>query len=256
MKKSKGLIWIVSLLVAGMLTACGGAPSGQGGERPAGEQPAERPAAEPAAEQPAEGPAVSQPAEEPAAEPAQEEPSEGQSAEEHPPEGAPPTAKEAAKTVARALKTGNLKEVAKWAHREKGVRFSPYAYVDVEKDLVFSREELEGLMEDETVYTWGTAAGSGEPIELTYAEYHQRFVYDAAFFEDAEVAENETLGQSTTTNNIAEVYPPDTYAFVEYYIDGVDPASEGMDWRSLRLVFEKFGDDHALVGIVHDQWTP
>ena len=239
--------WLALALVAGMLTACGGAPSGQGEETPAGENPG--------VQQPTEQP-TEQPAEEPEEEPAQEEPAKEEPAEEQPPEGAPPTAEEAAKTVARALKAGDLEELAKWAHPEKGVRFSPYAYVDVEKDLVFTREELEGLMKDATVYTWGTAAGSGDPIELTYAEYHKKFVYDAAFLDDAEVAENKALGQSTTANNLSEVYPPETYAFVEYYIDGVDPASEGMDWRSLRLVFEKLGEDHALVGIVHDQWTP
>jgi UDP-N-acetyl-2-amino-2-deoxyglucuronate dehydrogenase len=30
---------------------------------------------------------------------------------------------------------------------------------------------------------------------------------------------------------------------------------EGMDWRSLRLVFEKKNDIWYLVGIIHDQWT-
>jgi hypothetical protein len=36
---------------------------------------------------------------------------------------------------------------------------------------------------------------------------------------------------------------------------GFDPEYEGMDWRSLRLVFEKKNDIWYLVGIIHDQWT-
>jgi (p)ppGpp synthase/HD superfamily hydrolase len=28
-----------------------------------------------------------------------------------------------------------------------------------------------------------------------------------------------------------------------------------MDWRSLRLVFEKKDDIWYIVGIIHDQWT-
>ncbi len=28
-----------------------------------------------------------------------------------------------------------------------------------------------------------------------------------------------------------------------------------MDWCSLRLVFEKWGAQYYLVGVVHDQWT-
>ncbi|HZG78280.1 MAG TPA: hypothetical protein VEZ72_20675, partial [Paenibacillus sp.] len=122
--------WLALALVAGMLTACGGAPSGQGEETTAGENlGAEQPAG-----QQTEEPSAERPAEEPAKEPAEEP------AEEQPPEGAPPTIEEAAATVARALKAGDLEELAKWAHPEKGVRFSPYAYVDVEKDLVFARE--------------------------------------------------------------------------------------------------------------------
>ena len=92
--------------------------------------------------------------------------------------------------------------------------------------------------------------------KMPYAEYHKRFVYDADFIKDGKISLNKVLGQGTTSNNLNEVYPADHYDFVEYYIDGIDPKNEGMDWRSLRLVFEKMGQDHALVGIIHDQWTP
>lgn len=177
-------------------------------------------------------------------------------AQEEPTEGMPPTSLEAATTVMRILKNGDMSSLAAWAHPDKGIRFSPYAYVDQEKDLVFSREELKGLMEDSTVYEWRTFAGSGALIELTYADYHKKFVYDADFFKDAKISLNEVQGESTTANNLNEVYPKATHDFVEYHIDGIDPSYEGMDWRSLRLVFEKIGHDHVLVGIIHDQWTP
>lgn len=173
-----------------------------------------------------------------------------------PEEGMPPTALEAAATVMKALKNSDMESLAAWVHPDKGVRFSPYAYVDPKKDLVFTREKLEGGMKDNTKYEWREFAGSGELIELTFAEYFKQFVYDADFAGDAEIALNKGLGQGTTVNNINEVYPKETHDFVEYHIDGIDPSVEGMDWRSLRLVFEKMGEDRALVGIVHDQWTP
>lgn len=173
-----------------------------------------------------------------------------------PEEGMPPTALESAKTVMRALKSGNMDTLSAWVSRDKGVRFSPYAYVDTTKDLVFTQEEIKGLMKDSTRRVWREFAGSGDLINLTFAEYYKKFVYDADFMEKAEIALNKGLGQGTTLNNINEVYPADSYDFVEYHISGEDPAAEGMDWRSLRLVFEKIGQDHALVGIVHDQWTP
>lgn len=176
--------------------------------------------------------------------------------EEEPQEGQPPTPLEAATTVMRILKNGDMANLAAWVHPEKGLRFSPYAYVNTETDLVFSRDEVENLMDDTTVYEWGAFAGSGDLIEMTFSEYHKKFVYDADFFDTAESALNERLGESTTISNLSEVYPKESYDFVEYHIDGIDPAYEGMDWRSIRLVFEKMGADHALVGIIHDQWTP
>jgi (p)ppGpp synthase/HD superfamily hydrolase len=42
---------------------------------------------------------------------------------------------------------------------------------------------------------------------------------------------------------------------VEYHFSGFDPKYEGMDWRSLRLVFEEKDNIWHLVGIIHDQWT-
>lgn len=183
----------------------------------------------------------------------QEQPTEEQV---NPQEGLPPTAIEAATTVMTALKNSDMSTLTGWVHPEKGLRFSPYAYVDTEKDIVITRGELERAMEDTTEREWRTFPGSGEQIKMTFAEYYKRFVYDVDFIEDAKVAVNEGLGEGANVNNLNEVYPKESYDFVEYHIDSIDPSVEGKDWRSLRLVFEKIGEDHALVGIIHDQWTP
>ena len=42
---------------------------------------------------------------------------------------------------------------------------------------------------------------------------------------------------------------------VEYYFSGFNPLNAGMDWVSLRLVFEAFAGQWKLVGIIHNQWT-
>lgn len=173
-----------------------------------------------------------------------------------PDEGTPPTALEAASTVMRALENGNMKTLSAWVSRDQGVRFSPYGYVDIENDLVFSQEEISGLMEDTEQRTWGSFAGSGEPIKLTFAEYFKRFVYDADFVNDAKITLNQAENKGTMINNINEVYPADKYDYVDYHISSIDPQYQGMDWRSLRLVFEKIGEDRILAGIVHDEWTP
>ena len=53
--------------------------------------------------------------------------------------------------------------------------------------------------------------------------------------------------------NQFEIY--DNPIVVEYYFPGFNPEYEGMDWKSLRLVFEKYEDSWKLVGIIHNQWT-
>ncbi|MNB78673.1 hypothetical protein D3C75_253810 [compost metagenome] len=171
-------------------------------------------------------------------------------------EGQPPTSLEAASVVMKALAAGDMRALAAWVHPEHGLRFSPYGYVDVASDLVFSRSEVEGLMHDPSLRIWGSHAGSGEPIELAFPDYYKKFVYDIDFSAGATIAVNRAIGQGTTVNNVNEVYPAASHDYVEYHIAGIDPAAEGMDWRSLRLVFEKIGEDRALVGIIHDQWTP
>ncbi|MET1013795.1 MAG: hypothetical protein ABWX61_04725 [Paenisporosarcina sp.] len=195
---------------------------------------------------------------EPTQTPPEEQPQEEQPIieQEESTEGTPPTSIEVAETVMELLKDGDMGNLAAWAHPEKGIRFSPYAYVDKETDLVFSKDELKNLMEDSKLYVWRTFAGSGDLIEMKYTDYHKQFVYDADFVSDAKIALNEVIGEGTTINNLNEVYPMENHDFVEYHIDGIDPSYDGMDWRSVRLVFEKIGDDHALVGIIHDQWTP
>lgn len=248
-----GIVLTASLL---WLTACNGTPESVNGPQHTEEQsPTEQPmiTKQPSATstkqpQTTDQPQLTDPPQ------ATEQPTSSDQPEDL--EGVPPLVTEAATTVMRALSRKDMGQLAAWVHPEKGLRFSPYAYVDPKKDLVFTRAEVEGLMEDGTKRVWRTYPGSGEQIEMTFADYYERFVYDADFLQDAEIAVNKGLGQGTMINNLNEVYPEAQYDFVEYHIAGIDPSVEGMDWRSLRLVFEKIGEDRALVGIIHDQWTP
>lgn len=157
------------------------------------------------------------------------------------------------------LKDGDLAALAGRVHRDKGVRFSPYTYVRAVpgapggEDLVFSADQVPGLGSDPTVYHWGTFDGSGEPIDLTFADYFDRFVYDVDFAAPGVVGFAETIGRGNTINNIPDVYPE--AVTVEYHFEGIDPQYAGLDWRSLRLVLEEKDGIWYLVGIVHDEWT-
>ena len=159
-----------------------------------------------------------------------------------------------------ALRDHDMDQVASLVHPVKGVTFSPYTYVrglqgaPGQADLVFNRDQVRGLWTDPTVYLWGMYAGSGEPIEMTFAAYYQRFVYDVDFAQPDAVGFGETIGQGSTINNIPSVFPESTT--VEYHFEGFDPQYSGLDWRSLRLVWEMSDGTWYLVAIVHDEWTP
>lgn len=155
--------------------------------------------------------------------------------------------------IVLALATENMGALASFVHPTKDVRFSPYGYVNVAEDLMFTGLEVNVLMNDNTVYHWGLFDGSGLPIEMTFAQYYERFVYDEDYLNAVEKSVNQRLGQGNTLDNSAVVYPNGTV--VEYYFPEIDPQYEGMDWRSLRLVLELDGGQWYLVGIIHDEWT-
>ena len=154
--------------------------------------------------------------------------------------------------VLTALKNKDLASLAGYVHPQLGLHFSPYAAVK-DTDQVFSPDKVAGLFTDSTVYTWGNYDGTGEPIQLTFTDYFAKFIYDVDFADAPQVALNHRLGVSTTLDNASDYYSGSM--IVEFHFPGFDPTYEGMDWRSLRLVFEQTSDTWYLVGIIHDQWT-
>lgn len=159
-----------------------------------------------------------------------------------------------AREVAEALAREDFDALAGWVHPEEGVLFAPYAYVEPERHATLSAAELRGVARGETLRrTWGHYDGTGEPIRLTFREYFERFVYDAPYLEEGRLAVDRRQGRGNTVDNAAEVWPE--ARIVEYHVPGSDPRYGGMDWSSLRLVFERFEGRWRLVGIVHDQWT-
>lgn len=151
-----------------------------------------------------------------------------------------------------ALKEGDIQSLSLMVHPVTGLRFSPYGFVR-EEDLFFIAAELPSLMDNPNQYIWGVYDGSGDPINLTFADYFARFVYDVDFSSAPEVSINQRLGQGSTIDNAAEFYPG--AMIVEYHFPGFDEQYQGMDWRSLRLVFQEYIGRWVLVGIIHDEWT-
>ena len=157
-----------------------------------------------------------------------------------------------AKEVIAALKSKDMAKLSTLVHPDKGVRFSPYAFVNKGKDLVFNAAKVKSFSTDKTKYSWGEFDGSGQPIQLTANDYFKRFVFDKDFSKSTRIGYNQTIGSGNSTNNVFEAYPKSIVA--EYYLPGTTQ-NNGMDWKSLRLVFEQKGQDWYLSGIAHDEWT-
>ncbi len=160
---------------------------------------------------------------------------------------------ERASQVLEALKQEDYDALSRLVHPCRGVTLTPYSTVDPSCDNVFSQEQVAGLAEDERLYTWGLAMGSGSPIRCTARDYFARYVFNADYTEAPQVGIDTVLISGNALENVADVYPQGR--FVEYHFPGIDPALEGFDWCSLKLVFETWNNQWYLVGIIHGEWT-
>jgi hypothetical protein len=169
------------------------------------------------------------------------------------PELAEEIIRETADACIHAISIKDSETISDYTHPVKGVRFTPYTNISLESDIVFKKEELKSFFEDQQVYLWGYYDGTGNEISLTPAEYYDRFIYSEDFIDAEEIGYNEVLSTGNMIENQFEVY--DNAIVVEYYFPGFNAKYAGMDWKSLRLVFEQHEDVWKLVGIIHNQWT-
>jgi FtsZ-binding cell division protein ZapB len=155
--------------------------------------------------------------------------------------------------IMELIKDNDMNGLSTYVHPSKGLRFTPYTYIDIQNDKVFTASEVSGLNGDNSVYTWGNYDGSGDPIDLKFSDYYSEFVYNQDFLNPHMIGNNVVIGTGNMTDNTSTAYP--NGSFVEYHFTGFDSQYEGMDWESLTLVFEEDNGDWYLVGIIHEQWT-
>ncbi len=165
-----------------------------------------------------------------------------------------------AREVIQALKAKDMGKLSEFVDPSAGVRFSPYTNVK-DNDQFFTSSQLIGAFSDSTVYTWGYYEGSGAPIQLTFSDYYERFVYSEDFASAAMIGYNHSLSSANVIDNSFDFYP--NSIIVEYYLPGTNPsAGAGLDWQSVKLVFKQVPPEDVnsagrwyLVGIIHSQWT-
>ena len=161
-----------------------------------------------------------------------------------------------ARTTILALKTRNANVLSQLVHPTKGVRFSPYYFINnaTSRDRVVSRTQVRNLFTDKRRHLWGEEDASGDKLWMTFATYYRQYVYDRDFANAKDVAYNSgPMGGGNMPHNMREFYPH--AIIVEYHFSGFEEKYGGMDWRSLWLVFEKRGTRWFLVGVAHGEWT-
>jgi outer membrane protein assembly factor BamB len=154
-----------------------------------------------------------------------------------------------AREIMLAIKNRDMATLSTFVHPGKGVRFSPYWYIQPEAEQVFTRKQIHNLFASKRKYLWGREDASGDPIRLTARQYFKQWVYDRDFLNPRKI-DNDESG-TTMTSNFDSVYPE--AIFISYYDPG-EPES-GFDWASLFLAFEKKGKTWYLVGIIHNTYT-
>lgn len=152
-----------------------------------------------------------------------------------------------------ALKSRNYVTLASYVHPQKGVTFTPFSTVRLEKDINLSSVQISQLERDRTTYVWGERNGSNSLIELTIPKYFDQFVFDRDYTKAPRVGIDEVVITGNALENLPDAYPG--CRFVDFTFPAKDPGDKAPNWSSLKLVFEPGEYQWYLVGIIHSQWT-
>ena len=159
----------------------------------------------------------------------------------------------AAGLACEAISRRDFTALASYVHPDRGVTFTPYSTVDFDTDLTFTADQIRALEQDQTTYVWGLEDGRGLPIQMTMAQYLDRYVWDADYTRAPELGIDQIITGGNALENLAEAYKG--CRFVDFCYPSADPVNDGLDWSSLKLVFQAGEHSWYLVGIVHGEWT-
>lgn len=152
-----------------------------------------------------------------------------------------------------ALREQDFERFAKLVHPELGVRFVPQTWIE-ETNPVFSAEQLPTLLDDPTLYEWGSNFASDEIITMTFRDYYAKHIFPNDYlFADA-IGYDSNILLGGMIDNSTEFYA-DAH-FVEYHFDGFNADYGGLDFRTLRIVLAPHDNTYAVVAVVDNTWTP
>ncbi|HEY4483818.1 MAG TPA: hypothetical protein VI752_01410 [Candidatus Paceibacterota bacterium] len=115
------------------------------------------------------------------------------------------------------------------------------------------KDEVSELKTNTETYLFGYTDGQGEPINMTTAQFIDKWIYTHDYEKAPQVGVNKILGQGNSLNSIIKDVTP--REFVSFHYPGIDPQYEGMDWTTIYLIFDQTGGQYKLRAIAKDNWT-
>ena len=167
-----------------------------------------------------------------------------------------------AQQILLALKNQDGPALAKFVHPSEGIRFTPYAWDDLAKNIVLKPKEVAGVFKAKGKKLWGNF-DSGDPIQMTPAKYIRRFVWNTDYTAVKEKKWEPLKGHleqayhyldPSAVETILQTYP-DAQVVTYSYPGITGPQGGAMDWSWLTLIFRAQESEWFLVGIVHREWT-
>ena len=148
----------------------------------------------------------------------------------------------------------NYPALSRVAHPEFGVVFAPCATVNLTTNKCFQADQIAAFGSDNTLYVWGVQEGTGEPIEITVADYFTDCILCKDYFNAPVIGVNRIVKSGNALENIVEVFPD--VKFIDFHVPGGEKGSnEDFCWTSLRLGFEEYNGKLWLTVIMNSKWT-
>jgi hypothetical protein len=150
-----------------------------------------------------------------------------------------------------SLRDNQTYTLSQFVHPQRGIRFSPYVFLETKAGRVWSRSEIARAKQNRQSYNWGQRDGLEENIQLTWDGFRREFLVPRDFSRGT-LTIQATRSRGNTINNLKQVYPDAVLA--EFYLPGSRKYG-GMDWNGLWLVWRPVKSRWYLAALVSDRWT-
>ncbi len=149
--------------------------------------------------------------------------------------------------VIKAIKFKNFRTLKKFIHPKKGLRLSPYPYIML-RDKIIKKNDITRLYRNGEIFTWGVDNNLA-PIELSFAEYYEQYLYSDDFANYDELWFNPINKDSNIIDNTRQSFPRGI--FVEYHIFDNFIDNKPRYLSLIKLVFEEYRGHWYLSAIIN-----